>query len=118
MAKDQKKSTKDQAVTRECTLHLHKHVFGKSFRKRAPFAIKTIRRFAAKTMGTSDVRIDPSLNNAVWHQGIKTVPHRIRLRLSRKRNDAEDAKEKMYTLVQVVNVTSFKGLQSQTVEDA
>ena len=46
-------------------------------------------------MGTKDVRIDASLNKAVWSHGIKKVPHRLRLRLDRKRNDEEDAKEKL-----------------------
>lgn len=32
-------------------------------------------------MGTSDVRLDPKLNQAVWAQGIKTVPHRLRVKL-------------------------------------
>merc|ERR1711988_807914 len=50
-------------------------------------------------MGTSDVRIDVKLNKAVWAKGIKSVPYRIRVRLARKRNDDEEAKEKLYTLV-------------------
>ena len=32
-------------------------------------------------MGTADVRLDPKLNQAVWAQGIKTVPHRLRVKL-------------------------------------
>lgn len=35
-------------------------------------------------MGTSDVRLDPKLNQAIWAQGIKTVPHRIRVKLERE----------------------------------
>ena len=35
-------------------------------------------------MGTSDVRLDPKLNQALWAQGIKSVPHRIRVRLERE----------------------------------
>lgn len=35
-------------------------------------------------MGTSDVRLDPKLNQALWSQGIKSVPHRIRVRLERE----------------------------------
>ncbi|TPX63043.1 hypothetical protein SpCBS45565_g06906 [Spizellomyces sp. 'palustris'] len=115
--KKTKKSTLNEVVTREYTIHLHKHVFGKTFKKRAPTAVKAIREFAHKTMGTSDVRLEPSLNKAVWARGIKSVPHRIRVRLSRRRNDTEDAKEKLYTLVSFVAVTNFKGLQTQTVEE-
>ena len=117
-------------MTREYTIHLHKRVHGRSFKKRAPWAVKSVVDFAQKTMGTSDVRIDPKLNQAVWARGIKTVPHRLRvklesalifLRLRRsalivfvvfvflgKRNDEENAKEKLYTYVSHVPVTSFK----------
>jgi len=42
-----------------------------------------------------DVRIADSLNKHVWSRGIKNVPTRIRVRLSRKRNEEEDAKEKV-----------------------
>ncbi|UZO28929.1 60S ribosomal protein L31 [Rhizophagus irregularis] len=67
-------------------------------------------------MGTSDVRLDPLLNKEIWKQGVKSVPHRMRLRLSRRRNDEEDAKEKLYTYVTHVTVTSFKGLQTTVVD--
>lgn len=68
-------------------------------------------------MGTNDVRIDIKLNKAIWAKGIKRVPHRIRVRMSRRKNDEEDAKEKLYTLVTYVPVTSFKGLVGEIVED-
>ncbi|KAJ3081693.1 60S ribosomal protein L31 [Quaeritorhiza haematococci] len=118
MAKDRKKpSALTEVVTREYTIHLHKYVFGKTFKKRAPTAIKAIRKFAEKAMGTTDVRLHPDLNKEVWKRGIKSVPTRLRIRLSRKRNDAEDAKEKLYTYVSPVAVTSFKGLQTVTVDE-
>ncbi|KAJ3176394.1 60S ribosomal protein L31 [Geranomyces variabilis] len=114
-----KKSTLNEVVSREYTIHMHKHVHGTSFKKRAPKAVKVIRDFAQKTMGTTDVRLDPSLNKAVWARGIKSVPHRIRVRLSRRRNDAEDATgaSKLYTFVTFVPVTNFKGLQTTAVEE-
>merc|ERR1712080_277596 len=57
--------------------------------------------FASSTqmMGTEDVRVHPQLNKAVWGKGVKNVPHRIRVRCERRRNDDEDAKEKLYTIV-------------------
>jgi large subunit ribosomal protein L31e len=109
--------TIDAVVTREYTIHLHKLVHGKSFKKRAPQAMKAIRKFAAEAMKTSDVRLDPQLNKEIWTRGIKTVPHRVRVRLSRRRNDDEEAKEKLYTYVSYVPVASFKGLQTQVVEE-
>ena len=46
------------------------------------------------------------------------MPKRLRIRLERKRNDEEGAKEKLYTLATIVpGVTSFKGLQNTTVSD-
>lgn len=62
------------------------------------------------------MRVDPQLNKKVWESGIKTVPHRMRLRLSRKRNDEEGAAEKLYTYVEAVNVKDVKGLQTVVVE--
>jgi large subunit ribosomal protein L31e len=35
----------------------------------------------------------------------------------RKRNEDEDAKEKLYTLVTYVEVDSFKGLLTETVDN-
>jgi hypothetical protein len=40
---------------------------------------------------------------------LRNVPFRIRVKLSRKRNEDEDAKEKLYTHVTHVQVNSFKG---------
>ena len=121
---------------------------GATFKKKAPRAIKEIRDFAHKAMvgfdlffrsilamgdrganetlicmvllpqGTRDVRLDPQLNKKVWESGIKGVPFRLRVRISRKRNDEEGAKEKLYSYVQAVNVKNPRGLQTATVEDA
>lgn len=75
----------------------------------SPHAIKAVVIFAQKTMGVKDVRISPGLNQAIWSRGIKSPPKRIRVRLERKRNDDEGAKEKLYVLASVVEgVTSFK----------
>ncbi|CAN6651558.1 large ribosomal subunit protein eL31A [Trichomonascus vanleenenianus] len=110
------KSALNEVVTREYTIHLHKRVFGVQFKKRAPRAVKEVREFARKQLGTNDVRIDPLLNKELWKRGIKGVPCRIRVRISRKRNDEEGAKEKLFSYVQAVNVANPKGLQTQVVE--
>ena len=68
-------------------------------------------------MGTADVRIDTKLNKAIWATGVRKTPTRIRVRLSRKRNDDEDAAEKLYTLVEHVPVASFKELETKAVSD-
>ena len=60
-----------------------------------------------------EVRIDPSLNRAVWVNGIRNVPRKIRVRVSRVRNEEEDAKEKFYSLVQHIEVDNFNGLKTE-----
>merc|ERR1719510_363186 len=120
MGKGEKKakgSSSKEPATRDYTIHLHKHMQKISFKKRAPRAVRVIRQFAAKVMTTKDIRIDTKLNKFLWSNGIRNVPRRVRVRFSRKRNEDEDAKEKMYTLVQHVPVESFKNLQTETVRD-
>lgn len=81
----------------------------RSLRKRTPHAVKAVKAFAEKAMGTKDVRLDPALNKSLWSRGVKHINHRIRVRIARKRNDDENAKEKLYSYVTYVPVASFKG---------
>merc|ERR1711944_183719 len=111
-----KKSTINEVVTREYTVHLHKRIHGIGFKRRAPRAVKELRKFAEKQMGTPDVRIDTRLNKHIWAQGVKNVPYRVRVRLARKRNEDEDSIHKLYTLVTYVPVTTFKGTQTVNVD--
>ncbi|BGP25887.1 large subunit ribosomal protein L31e [Rhodotorula toruloides] len=112
------RSALTDVVAREYTIHLHTKVHGKGFKHRAPSAVKAVRTFAQKAMGTKKVLLEPSVNAAIWGKGIKNVPHRLRVRLHRKRNDDESAKEdeKLYTLVSVVPTTDFKGKVTQIVD--
>ncbi|CAH9125971.1 unnamed protein product [Cuscuta epithymum] len=103
---------KDEVVTREYTINLHKRLHGCTFKKKAPKAIKKIRKFAQKAMGTTDVRVDVNLNKQIWSKGIRSVPRRVRVRIARKRNDDEDAKEELYSLVTVAEAPEgLKGLR-------
>ena len=43
----------------------------RGFKKRAPRAIKEIRKFAEKMMGTPDVRVETRLNKHIWSKGIR-----------------------------------------------
>merc|ERR1712126_793000 len=103
-------------ITRQYTINLHKRLYKIGYKKRAPRAIKEIRKFAVQQMGTPDVRIDTKLNKHVWSTGIKNVPLRVRVCLSRRRNQDEDSPHKLYTLVTFVPVATFKGLQTENVE--
>ncbi|KAL0610127.1 60S ribosomal protein L31 [Plecturocebus cupreus] len=90
---------------------------GVDFKKCAPRALKEIRKFAMKEMGTPDVHIDTRLNKAVWAKGTRKVPYRIRVRLSRKHNEDDDSPNKLCTLVTYVPVTIFKNLQTVNVDE-
>jgi len=112
------RSTLHEVVTREYTIHLHRRIWGMGFKKRAPRAIKEVRKFAEQQMGTPDIRIDTRLNKQVWAKGIRSVPYRIRVRLARRRNEDEDSPHKLYTLVTFVPVSTFKGLQTENVDSS
>ncbi|KAG1364238.1 60S ribosomal protein L31 [Cocos nucifera] len=120
MVEKASKGRKEEVVTREYTINLHKRVHGCTFKKMAPKAIKEIRKFAQKAMGTTDVRVDVKLNKHIWSRGIRSVPRRVRVRIARKRNEEEDAKEELYSLVTVAEVPpeGFKGLGTKVVEEA
>lgn len=62
-----------------------------------------------------NVRIDTTLNKQMFSQGVRNVQKRVRVRLERRRDEDEEATEKMYTLVKYVEVSDFKGLQTQNV---
>jgi large subunit ribosomal protein L31e len=69
-------------------------------------------------MKTKDVRVDTKLNKAVWAKGIRNVPRRIRVRISRKRNDDEDAKEELFSYVTAVDLPEgFSNVGTKIVED-
>jgi large subunit ribosomal protein L31e len=112
------KGTKPDLVTRDYTIHLSKRIHKMQFKRKAPRAIKEIRKFAQGAMGTKDVRIDSTLNKHIWSTGIRNPPTRVRVRLSRKRNEDEEADEKLYTFAQLVQVDTFKGLSTENVDAA
>jgi len=122
-AENPRKSTRSTAsapredvVSREYTIHINKWINGVTAKKRAPRAIKEIKKFAQRAMQTRSVKVDTTVNKYVWKQGIRNVPYRIRVQLHRKRNEDEDAADKLYTHVTLVNVPTFKGLQTKKVE--
>ncbi|CEH19231.1 60s ribosomal protein l31 [Ceraceosorus bombacis] len=121
MARDPKqkktRSALDDVKTIEASIHLHKRVHGLGFKHRSPRAVKEVRAWVTKLMGTKDVRLDPKANHVIWQLGIKDVPRRLRFRLERKRNDDDQAKERLYTLVTpVLGITNFHGLQTTVID--
>ncbi|PWN50247.1 hypothetical protein IE53DRAFT_105051 [Violaceomyces palustris] len=111
------RSALNDVVTREYTVNLHRRVHDLAFKKRAPKAVKAIVAFAQQAMGTKDVRLDPKMNQELWKNGIRSPPRRVRVRLERKRNDDEDAKERLYTVVvPVLGLGNCKGLQTTVID--
>ncbi|ELW71265.1 60S ribosomal protein L31 [Tupaia chinensis] len=92
-------SAVNEAVTQEYTINIHKRIHGVDFKKCDPQALKEIQRFSMKCMGPPDVHSDTMLNKAVWAEGIRNIPYRICVWLSRKQNEDEDSPNKLYTLV-------------------
>ncbi|WIA36856.1 hypothetical protein OEZ86_008107 [Tetradesmus obliquus] len=118
VAKMVKERRSKEVVTREYTINLHKRLHSIKFKSKAPRAVKEIRAFAEKVMGTKDVRLDVALNKAVWSKGIKNVPNKLRIVISRRRNDDEDAKEEMYSFVTAAQDQSLKGKGTTVVQDS
>lgn len=79
MAKARRSKSKEtsEVVTRVYTINMHKRLHNIGFKKRAPRAVKEIRKFATQQMGTQDVRIDTRLNKFIWSKGIRFVVHNI-----------------------------------------
>ena len=104
----QRKPKASDIISRDMTIHMSKRLYNVTFKNRAARAVREIKLFAKKAMGTNDVRVCTELNKAVWSHGVKGTAKRLRLRLHRKRNDNEDAKEKLYTFVEYLNVPNPK----------
>jgi len=115
-ATEEKNPKKFTPVTKEYTFNLHRATYNKKWKKHAPKAVKALREWAKREMRTGDVRIATSVNQFIWSKGIRRPPHKIRVRLSRRKNEDEDAKEEMYTLVTHVPTDSFKKLMTKTLD--
>ena len=57
-------------------------------------------------MKTKDVRLDTKLNKYLWSKGVRNAPFRVRVRLARKRNEDEEADEKVSQRGSIVVVGS------------
>lgn len=60
------RSAINELVTWEYTINIQEHIHGVGFKKRAPWALREIRKFDVKGMGTPDVSTNTRLNKAVW----------------------------------------------------
>jgi large subunit ribosomal protein L31e len=106
MVKQEKKQLTENSI--DTTVNLHKLTHRTQFKKKAPRALKEIRNLVAKLMKTDDVRIDSRLNQFIWSNGIRNLPKKVRVRISRKRNEDEaEKKTEWYSLVQHIDVDDF-----------
>ena len=104
-------------ASRDYTINLHKRCHKIQFKKKAPRALREVRNFAIKNMLTEDVRIDTEVNRFIWNQGIRNIPRRIRVRLSRRKNEEDESGNKFYTEVKFLHVEGFKGLVTEKSRD-
>lgn len=73
-------------------------------------------RVSTSFYGRREFGIFINLLNILKRNFFSNVPYRVRVRLSRRRNDDEDSPHKLYTLVTHVPVTSFKRLTTVNVD--
>ena len=64
------------------------------------------------------MRIETNLNRYIWSQGIRNVPRRVRVRVQRRRNEDEDAKEKFYCIVTHVTIDDKEGWKGLLTENS
>ncbi len=116
--KGAKKVKKDlnKELTRDYTLNLHKRLFKIQFKKRGKRAIREIKKFAQQQMHVKDIRVDAELNHYIWKNGIRDTPNKVRIRISKKKSQDEDAREPYFCLVQNVDVEHFAGLRTENAK--
>merc|ERR1712146_263935 len=91
-----KTSAPMQPVTRECTINIHKRIHRVGFKRRAPRAIQEIKKFAKDMMKTEECVVDQGLNKFMWSKGVKNVPYRVRVKISRKRHETGVGREVLH----------------------
>jgi large subunit ribosomal protein L31e len=95
------------------TINLWKITKGTSWVRLADTAISRIRREIKRQFRTdADVRIDVNLNKAVWTKGRRSIPSKIRVKVSRRPSYKDNSKTEFY--VEHVVVPKFKELLSQS----
>jgi large subunit ribosomal protein L31e len=106
-------------VTKLITFNVHRALLGYRSKQRAGRAIREIKKYVAKDLQVEHVTIDPKLNVKLWEGGIRHIPHRLRLKVIRKRSvvDSKDNKEQMIAVVDVPDTDEgTKGLPTVKTE--
>jgi large subunit ribosomal protein L31e len=95
------------------TVDLHRMLKDYHGKFRAPRAVRELRKVAAHVMHTEAelVRVNPSLNVHLLSGGIRNVPNKVRVKISRKQG--KDAMETEVAWVsQIVTKDQFSGLST------
>ena len=119
-----KRTYMPKVVTVETTVRISRKMTNVTHKKRAPRACKILRDHAKRMLGTSDNRIDSKLNKVIWSKGIKSTPHRVRVRMERKVRESTTESDKRgmgrcYTVISFVMPKdgTFKGKQTEIIEE-
>lgn len=100
--------------TIELTVNLKKLTHNVSWKYKAPFAIRNLKRLVQKIFHSKEeVLIAPDLNKAVWVRGMRHTPKKVRVRVERV-PDNKDASKCVFK-VSLVIVGAFKGLLTQAI---
>ncbi len=52
--------------------------------KRANKAVKIVKKFLAEKLNLPDVKLDASINDALWNRGIGKPPRRIKVKVTKE----------------------------------
>jgi len=100
-------------LTRVVTFNVHRALKGYHGKQKAPRAIRELKKMAFKEMGTPKVLVKSTLNIALWQKGIRHVPHKMRIKITRKYDEDEKNSGEMISELEFVPVETFKGLTTQ-----
>ncbi|XP_045145302.1 60S ribosomal protein L31-like [Echinops telfairi] len=109
------RSAINEVVTREGAIHIHKRIHGVGCKKRAPRALKEIRKFVMKEMGSPDVRYTRGSTKLCGPKE-SGMFHTVSV-CGCPRNEDGAPPNKLCTLVTYVPVTTFKILQTINVDE-
>lgn len=97
----------------EMTINLGKLARKASWRYKAPKCIYYLKKFIQNQFKSeNDILIAPEVNKYIWRHGIKNIPKRMRIKVERRPSNKNP--ELNVFRVCLVDVNTFKGLQSQS----
>lgn len=106
--------TKNKTI--EVTVNIKRIAKKVSWRYKAAKAIRNLRIYVQKTFKSKDeVLISPDVNKRVFCNGMHNIPKKMRVRIERTPCNKDPSKSVFK--VSLVNVNTFKGLNTQVITD-